>query len=207
MSETEGAVTMPDHRPEAPGPVAHPADAASGRRGRVGARDAYHPPESAEDDHWLSLGAKVAIAMFLGDLVARASGFDDPTWSVISAAYLATSPPFASIGAVLRKLLALTVGIALGCGGAFLAEPLAGVPSLHFAVVGLIVGALATRSADYLFAAVVATIVTFVGARGGDPLPEVLTTTACMVIIGCAVGPGVVWSVERGRRLLAERRR
>jgi len=70
-----------------------------------------HAPEFAEDDHWLSLGLKVAGAMFLADLVARSSGFDDPTWAVISAAYLATSPPFASFPAVLLKIVALVVGI------------------------------------------------------------------------------------------------
>ena len=166
----------------------------------------YHPPESAEDDHWLSLGVKVAVAMYLADTLSRAGGFDEPTWAVISAAYIATSPPFASLEAVLRKIVALAVGIALGFAGAYTATLLSGIPSLHFVLVGLITGALATRSADYLFAAVVATIVTFAGAGGGDPLPEVLVTTACLVLIGCAVGPVVVWCVERIKRFMVERR-
>jgi len=182
-------------------------------RGRAGnarlgttSPERYHPPESAEDDHWLSLGVKVATAMFLADLVSRASGFDEPTWAVISAAYIATSPPFASLQAVIKKIVALAVGIALGFAGAYLATLLTGIPSLHFLLVGLITGALATRSADYLFAAVVATIVTFAGAGGGDPLPEVLVTTSCQVLIGCAVAPVVVWCVERVKRLASERR-
>ena len=165
----------------------------------------YRSPESPEDDHWLALGIKVAGAMLFGDLVARLCGFDSPTWSVITAALLATSPPFASARAALKRLFALAVGVALGAGGAYAAQLLSGVPSLHFVLVGLIVGALGTRSEEYLFAAVVGTVITFVGSAGGDPLPEVVTTTACMVLIGCVVGPSVVWCVERARRAWAER--
>ena len=147
----------------------------------------------------------MGLAMLIADAVARASGFEQPTWSVLTAAFLATSPPIGSIKAALRKLVALAVGIALGAAGAYAATLMSGVPSLHFALVGLVAGFLGSRSPDYLFAAVVGTVITFVGSGGGDPLPEVVTTTACMVLIGCVVGPAVVWFVERVRRVWAER--
>ena len=166
----------------------------------------YRPPEKPEDETWYWLGAKVALSMVTADFVARSAGFDSPTWSVLTAAFLATSPPIASAKAAARKLVALAVGIALGAGGAYLAELLSGVPSLHFALVGLVAGILGSRSSDFLFAAVVGTVVTFVGSGGGDPLPEVVTTTSCMVIIGCLIGPAVVWCVERVKRLLWRRK-
>ena len=78
----------------APADRAAPAADEAARTGRDAA--AHRSPESPEEDHWLSLGLKVSGAMLLGDLVARLCGFEDPTWSVITAALLATSPPFAS---------------------------------------------------------------------------------------------------------------
>ena len=167
----------------------------------------YEPPQKPEQESWYWLGAKVGLSMVLADLVARNAGFDSPTWSVLTAAFLATSPPIASAKAAGRKLVALAVGIALGAGGAYLAELLSGVPAIHFALVGIVAGILGSRSSDFLFAAVVGTVVTFVGAGGGDPLPEVVTTTACMVMIGCAIGPAVVWAVERVKRALWKRHR
>ena len=179
----------------------------SGRGGNPDADDGYSPPQAPEDDTWYWLGAKVAVSMLLADLVARSGGFDSPTWSVLTAAFLATSPPVASAKAAGKKLVALAVGVALGAAGAWSAELLSGVPALHFALIGMIAGILGSRSADYLFAAVVGTVVTFVGSGGGDPLPEVVTTTTCMVLIGCIVGPAVVWCMERIRRALHAGRR
>lgn len=166
---------------------------------------AYRPPDGPEDDHWLALGIKVGAAMFIANVLARALGFEDPTWSVISAAFVATSPPLESVRAALKRLVAVAVGVVLGAAGAWASQLLAGVPALHFALVGLVAGVLGTRSSTYLFAAVVGTIITFAGTGGNDPLPEVVTTTACMVALGCLVGPAVVWCVERTRRALAER--
>ena len=165
----------------------------------------YRPPESPDQDSALSLGVKVALAMFVADAVARFLGFESPTWSVLTAAFLATSPPVASVRAAFKKLIALLVGIALGALGAWSAIVMSGVTPLHFAAVGLVAGFLGSRSPDYLFAAVVGTVVTFVGSGGGDPLPEVVTATTCMVIIGCFIGPMAAWVVERVKRWRFER--
>ena len=176
-------------------------DAPSGGGGPAGADDA---PETPEENTWLSLGVKMALAMFLADLVARLLGFENPTWAVISAAFLATGAPIGSFASAARRLGALAVGLALGTTGALLGDAFSGVPSLHFALLGLVAGAIGSRSSDYLFAAVVGTVVTFAG--GDDPLPEVIATTACMVAIGCAVGPAVVWGVERAKGLALDGR-
>lgn len=160
----------------------------------------YTSPQSPDEDHPLALGLKIGLAMWVADLVARTLGFDAPTWSVLTAAFLATSPPIASAKAALRKLVALAAGLALGVAGAFAAKAMSGVPSIHFAIIGLATGWLGSRSPDYLFAAVVATVVTFVGSGGGDPTVEVATRTVCMVLIGCVIGPAVVFAVERARR-------
>ena len=162
--------------------------------------EGYHPPESPEQDHFLSLGLKVALAMLVADFVARRLGFEAPTWSVLTAAFLATAPPVASAKAAGLKLVALAVGVALGTAGAFAASWLESVPSIHFAIVGFVAGALGSRSADYLFAAVVGTVITFIGSGGEDPLGEVVVRTTAMILIGCAVGPVVVWVVERVKR-------
>ena len=167
---------------------------------------AYSPPRSPEDDTALVLGLKVGIAMLLADMIARGIGFPSPTWSVLTAAFLATSPPIASANAAVKKIVAMLVGITLGVAGAYAAQAMSAVPSLHFLVVGLVAGFLGSRSADYLFAAVVGTVVTFVGSGGGDPTAEVATRTVCMILIGCAVGPVVVWAVERVRRAAHERK-
>ena len=71
---------------------------------------------------------------------------------------------------------------------------------------GVAVGLLGNRSPDYLFGAVVAMVITFTGAGGDDPLAEVVVSTTCMVLIGCAVGPAVVFVVERVKRSLWRRR-
>ena len=160
----------------------------------------YKPPQTPEQDHFLSLGLKMAIAMLIADFVARRAGFESPTWAVLTAAFLATSPPVASAKAALKKLVALAVGVMLGAAGAYAAQLLESVPSIHFAIIGLIAGFLGSRSADYLFAAVVGTVITFVGSGGGDPLPEVIAQTTALVLIGCAIGPAVVWVVERVKR-------
>ena len=165
----------------------------------------YQPPESPDQDSALSLGLKMALAMLVADAVARGLGFDSPTWSVLTAAFLATSPPIASIHAAIKKLVAMAVGIALGAAGAWAAMAMSGIPSFHFAIVGLVGGFLGSRSPDYLFAAVVGTVITFVGSGGGDPLPEVVTQTACMIVIGCVIGPAAAWAVERVKRWRFER--
>ena len=159
----------------------------------------YRPPASPDQDHPVALGLKVGIAMLIADSLARLLGFDSPTWSVLTAAFLATAPPFASAKAALRKVVALLVGIVLGVGGAFAAGALSGVPTLHFLLVGFVAGWLGSRSSDYLFAAVVGTVVTFVGSSGSDPTIEVAVRTICMVLIGCVVGPAVVAVVESVR--------
>ena len=165
----------------------------------------YQPPQAPDEDSALSLGIKVALAMLVADAVARGFGFESPTWSVLTAAFLATSPPIASLHAAFKKVVALMVGIALGALGAWSAIQMAGVTPLHFAMVGLVAGFLGSRSPDYLFAAVVGTVVTFVGSGGGDPLPEVVTATTCMVLIGCVIGPVAAWLVERFKRWRFER--
>ena len=175
---------------------------------RSGRDDAepYRSPDAPESDHWLALGIKVAAAMFLTDLVARLCGFSEVTWSVITAAFLATNPPVESARSAAMKLAALLVGLALGAAGAAFGQLLLSVPALHFAAVGLVVGALATRSSEYLFSAIVATVVTFSGLSGGDPVVEIVVTTASLVLIACLVAPAVVWGVERLRRLRADHR-
>ena len=169
---------------------------------RGDASDGDGTPDGPEQHHWLWLGVKMALAMYLADLAARAAGFADPTLSVISAAFLATDGPLGSFRTAGRRVLALGVGLAVGTAGALAGDLLSGVPSLHFALLGLVVGALGSRSSDYLFAAVVGTVVTFVGAGGSDPLVEVVVATGCMVAIGCVVGPAVVWATERLRELV-----
>lgn len=166
----------------------------------------YTPPQSPEQDHPLALGIKVALAMWIADAVARSCGFDQPTWTVLTAAFLATSPPLASASAAQQKVVAMFVGIVLGAIGAYSASLMSGVPSIHFALVGLVAGFMGSRSPEYLFAAVVGTVVTFVGTGGGDPLHEVVTTTICMILIGCVVGPLVVLGVEKVRAVMHERR-
>ena len=177
------------------------------RRAREHDDDAhdYQAPQSPDQDTWLALGLKVGIAMILADMIARGVGFASPTWSVLTAAFLATSPPIASAKAALKKMIAMAVGIGLGVAGAYAAQAMSGVPSLHFLLVGAVAGILGSRSPDYLFAAVVGTVVTFVGSGGGDPTAEVATRTVCMILIGCAVGPAVVFAVERLRRVAYRR--
>lgn len=166
----------------------------------------YKPPETPQDDHPLSLALKVGVAMVIADTIARGLGFASPTWSVLTAAFLATSPPIASAKAAARKIVAMLVGIALGLVGAYTAALMSGVPSIHFLLVGVVAGYLGTRSPDYLFAAVVGTVVTFVGVDGSDPTMEVAIRTVCMILIGCAVGPVVVWAIERAKRFWYEKR-
>ena len=168
--------------------------------------NAYHPPQTPGEDNPLALALKVGGAMLVADAVARSLGFEDRTWCILTAAFLATSPPIASGKAALRKIVALFVGIALGVAGALAAGALSGVPMLHIGLVGLVSGFLGTRSPDYLFAAVVGTVVTFVGSGGGDPAIEVAANTVCLVLLGCAIGPAVVWLIERARRFGHERR-
>ena len=165
----------------------------------------YEPPQSPGEDHWAWLGLKVALAMLIANFAATRLGFDAPTWSVLTAAFLASNPPIASGKAALKKVVALAVGIALGVAGAYLANAMPGPPLFHIALVGFVAGALGSRSPDYLFAAVVGTVVTFVGSGGGDPMWEVATKTVCMVLIGCVVGPSVVWAVEKVRAWRHER--
>lgn len=173
---------------------------------RDGADDAhYHPPQSPDEDGALWLGLKVALAMLVADAVARSLGFEERTWSVLTAAFLATSPPVAGVNAAFKKLVALAVGISLGALGAWSAIQMEGVTPLHFGAVGLVAGVLGSRSPDYLFAAVVGTVVTFVGSGGGGPLPEIVTATACTVAIGCLIGPMAAWAVERVKRWRFER--
>ena len=162
----------------------------------------YKPPESPDEDHFVWLGLKVALAMLIANIVALRLGFDSPTWSVLTAAFLATSPPIASGKAAMKKIIALGVGIALGVAGALMADTMSSIAMLHIGLVGLVAGMLGSRSPDYLFAAVVGTVVTFVGSGGSDPTMEVAVRTVCMVLIGCAIGPMVVWVIERIRRQL-----
>ena len=178
-------------------------DGLGSARGEAG----YTSPQSPDRDHPLALGVKVGLAMWLADMIARALGFEAPTWSVLTAAFLATNPPLASARAAVRKTVALAVGLTLGVVGAYAAQAMSGVPTVHFAVVGLFAGWLGSRSPDYLFAAVVGTVVTFVGSGGGDPTAEVATRTICMVLIGCVIGPVVVFAVERVRRFWHDRGR
>ena len=172
-----------------------------------GGEDAYRPPRSPGEDRPVPLALKVGLSMSLAHGAALAAGFQTTTWSVLAAAYLATSPPFATPVAAGKKLAAGAIGIALGVAGAFAAQILEGAVLVHMGLVGAVAGTLATRSPDYLFAAVVGTIVTFAGSAGGDPLAEVAVRTACLILIGCAVAPVVVFAVERVRRALWHRRR
>ena len=168
-------------------------------------RTDYEPPQSPDEDMWYWLGLKVACAMMLANFVALRLGFEAPTWSVLTAAFLATSPPIASGKAAVKKLVALAVGIVLGVAGALMADAMSGVATLHIGLVGLVAGVLGSRSPDYLFAAVVGTVVTFVGSGGDDPTLEVAVRTVCMVLIGCAIGPAVVWVIERVREGMHKR--
>ena len=197
-SETPAALRAEPVRSRAPGRSDGDASPA-GERG-------YEPPSSPDEDSAFWLGLKVALAASIANFIAIRSGFDAPTWSVLTASFLATNPPIASGRAALRKMVALAVGIALGLAGAFMASAMSGLPMLHIALVGLVAGALGSRSPDYLFAAVVGTVVTFVGSGGGNPPVEVAARTVVMVLIGCAVGPAVVWTVEKLRARLHERR-
>ena len=175
--------------------------------GTSGRDDDYQPPQSPGEDRPVSLALKVGLSMSLAHGAALLAGFQITTWAILAAAYLATSPPFATPVAAAKKMAAAAVGIALGVAGAFAAGALEGMVLLHMGLVGAVAGTLATRSPDYLFAAVVGTIVTFSGSAGGDPLAEVAVRTACLIFIGCAVGPAVVFAIERVRRALWRRRR
>ncbi len=167
----------------------------------------YRPPQSPAEDNAVALGLKISLAMLIADLVARRLfGFEAPTWSVVTAAYLATNPPIGSAGSALRKVAAMVVGLGLGAAGAYLGQAMSGLPSVHFFFVGLVGGWLATRSADYVFAAVVGAIVTFIGLNGNDPIHETLASTALMIVIGCTVGPATVYAIERARAWLHGRR-
>lgn len=165
----------------------------------------YRPPASPDEDRPVWLAVKVATAMVLAQWLATSAGFEQPTWSVLTAALLATSPPLSSAGAAGRKVLATFVGIALGAAGAYASQALASYIYVHVVIIGLVAGSLGTRSPDYLHAAVVGTVVTFLGASGSDPVAEVVFRTACMILIGCAVGPVAVHVVERIRRALWRR--
>ena len=160
----------------------------------------YVPPETPEQDSPLWLGLKIAAAMFLADLIASTIGFEAPTWSIIVAAYLSTQPPLSSVGGAKEKLMAMVVGLALGTLFAWLHQfvPAQGV-ALTFGVIGFVAGALAVRSSNYVFAGVVATIVTFTAQTGEEPVLTEAVRAGCMIAIGCAVGPAVVWAVERLR--------
>ena len=165
----------------------------------------YEPPASPDEDGALPLGIKMALGMTVAYVIALRIGFEDPTWSVLTAAFLATNPPIDSARAAGRKVLAMVVGIAIGVAGAYAAKMMSSVPVLHIAAVGMVAGALGSRSPDYLFAAVVGTVVAFVGSGGGDPTYEVATRTICMILIGCVTGPLAVFAVEKLRAMRHER--
>ena len=198
MLERAKAILFPDP---------HDAEGADGASEDRSGDGGYRPPATPGEDHPVPLALKVGLSMSLAHWLALALGFHTTTWSVLAAAYLATSPPFATPVAAAKKLVAAAIGIALGVAGAFAAEALRDLVVLHMGLVGAVAGVLATRSPDYLFAAVVGTIVTFAGSAGGDPLAEVAVRTASLILIGCAVGPAVVFAVERVRRALWHRRR
>lgn len=178
------------------------------RAGRDGQDlDAYEPPPSPDEDHPLWLGAKVAVAMFLTDfLLSTLIGFDAPTFGIIVAAFLATQPPQSSIGSALRKFAGALVGAGLGIAGAYANQfvPTNGA-AVTFAVIGLVAGILATRSADLVFAVVLATVITFGGQTGNETVLVEGVQAALMILAGCVIGPAVVWAVEKLRAWLHHR--
>ena len=175
------------------------------------ARDSapYEPPEGPVDDHPLWLGTKIAIAMFLADLILSTGlKLESPTWGILVGAFLATEPPQNSGGAALKKIGAALIGAVLGIAGAYANQFVpGGASAVTFAVIGLVAGALASRSADLLFAAVVATVITFVGQTGNETVVGEAIMAAIMIGVGAIVGPLVVWTVERLRARLHDRRR
>lgn len=169
---------------------------------------AYEPPESPVDDHPLWLGAKIATAMFLADiLLSTVVGFQSPTWGILVAAFLATEPPQSSHSAALKKFAAAALGAVLGVAGAYANQFVPGNgAALTFAVIGLIGGILASRSADLIFAVVVGTVITFVGQTGNETVFVEAMQAALMILAGCVIGPSVVWAVEKLRAWLWQRK-
>lgn len=166
----------------------------------TGRHDAPRPPDGPEDQHPLWLGAKIATAMFLAHAICTLIGFETPTWGVIVAAYLATQAPWSGIESAKQRALATAVGLALGVAGAwgnqFVPE---GFALVTFVAVGLVAGWMASRDATYLFAAVVATVITLTAQTGNETVLVEALRAAMMIAIGCAVGPAVVWAFETAR--------
>ncbi|WP_308915673.1 hypothetical protein [Jannaschia sp. LMIT008] len=167
----------------------------------------YAPPQSPEEDHPLWLAIKIGTAMFLADLVcSNLIGFSSPTWSIILAAYLSVQPPIAGRASAGRRLLAMLLGLSLGVAGAYANQFVPnGASAATFAVIGLVGGYMASKGADYLFAAVVATVITFVGQSGEETVFVEAMQAGIMILVGCIVGPGTAWTVERLRGWLHDR--
>ena len=176
------------------------------------ARAPYRPPSSAQKDRVAWLALKIAGAMSLAHLAAVSIGFVQPTWTVIVAGYLAMQPPEGSLSSAGRRAWATAAGLALGIAGAWLHQFVpTGAVAVTFLVIGAVGAALAVRDATYMFAAVVATIITLTAQTGNETILVEALRAALMIAIGCVVGPAVVWAVERvrawrhGRRLAADR--
>lgn len=168
----------------------------------------YHPPAQPEEDHPLWLALKIGLSMFLADLICSLIGFAAPTFAIITAAFLSVQPPQQSVGSAARKLVAVLVGASLGVAAAYGHSflPANGIAAT-FAVIGLVGALLANRSSDYLFAVVVATVITFSAQSGEETVLVEALQGAATILIGCVVAPSVVWGVERLRAWRHERDR
>ena len=178
-----------------------PKDTVSTASNDPNADGGYEPPQNPTDDHPGWLATKIAVAAFLADFIASTLiGFPSPTWSIILATYLACQPPESGAASAGRKLLAMMVGVVLGVAGAWANQFVPnGASAATFLVIGIVGGTLAARSADYVFAAVVATVITFSAQSGEELVIVEALQAAIMIVVGCIVGPTVVFLVERFR--------
>ena len=167
----------------------------------------YQPPSSPEDDHPAWLGLKVATAMSLTHLICTGTGFAQPTFGIITAAFTATQPPQNSRSLALKRIGATVIGAGLGVGGAlFRAEVPDGFAVAAFAVIGAVVGVVATWSEAMLFAVVVAVVVTLTAQEGNETILVEAVRGAITIVVGSLIGPAVVWAVEWGRAWLWKRK-
>lgn len=154
-------------------------------------------PDGPEDDRAPWLAAKLGIAMALAYVAARLVGFEAPTWSVISAGFVAVEPPKGALKTAAQRVLAMGFGVALGIAAAYASEPLgtAGRTAV-IAALGGAVALLVTRSSGLMFALVIAAVVAFAAPPAEETIPVEALRIAAMSLIGVLAAPPVVWAVE-----------
>ncbi|MBM2574732.1 FUSC family protein [Jannaschia sp. Os4] len=157
-------------------------------------------PDGPEDDHPAWLAMKLGGAMALAYAVARLVGFEEPTWSVISAGFVAVEPPVDALRTARQRIVAMAIGVAIGVAAAYASGHLgiAGRAAL-MAVVGAAVAFVVNKASGLMFALVIAAVVAFAAPTAEETIPVEALRIAAMSLIGVLAAPLVVWAVEAAR--------